>query len=44
LDEAESARLCGELDRRLAPLLALGVLAVVGLGVIGFWIAYQLHG
>jgi len=33
-----------ELDRRLAPVLALAVLAVVGLGVVGFWIAYQLHG
>jgi membrane-associated phospholipid phosphatase len=33
-----------ELDRRLAPLLALAVLAVVGLGVVGFWIAYQLAG
>jgi membrane-associated phospholipid phosphatase len=33
-----------ELDRRLAPILALGVLAVVGLGVIGFWIAYQVQG
>lgn len=33
-----------ELDRRLAPVLALGVLAVVGLGVVGFWIAYQLTG
>jgi membrane-associated phospholipid phosphatase len=32
-----------ELDRRLAPVLALAVLAVVGLGVVGFWIAYQLH-
>jgi len=33
-----------ELDRRLAPVLALAVLAVVGLGVVGFWIAYRLHG
>ena len=33
-----------ELDRRLAPMLALGVLAVVGLCVVGFWIAYQLQG
>ena len=31
-----------ELDRRLAPVLALGVLAVVCLGVVGFWITYQL--
>jgi membrane-associated phospholipid phosphatase len=33
-----------ELDRRLAPVLALGVLAVVCLGVVGFWITYQLNG
>jgi hypothetical protein len=33
-----------ELDRRLAPVLALGVLAAVGLGVVGFWVAYQLAG
>ena len=32
-----------ELDRRLAPVLALGVLAVVGLGVVGFWLAYVLN-
>jgi membrane-associated phospholipid phosphatase len=33
-----------ELDRRLAPMLALVLLAVVGVGVVGVWIAYQLHG
>lgn len=33
-----------ELDRRLAPVLALAVLAAVGLGVVGFWVAYQLAG
>ena len=33
-----------ELDRRLAPVLALGVLAVVVLGIVGFWVAYQLNG
>ncbi len=33
-----------ELDRRLAPVLALGALVVVCLGVLGFWIAYQLNG
>ena len=33
-----------ELDRHLAPILALGVLAVVGLGVVGFWVAYHLAG
>lgn len=32
-----------ELDRRLAPVLALGVLAVVGVGLAGFWIAYHLQ-
>jgi membrane-associated phospholipid phosphatase len=31
-----------ELDRRLAPVLALGILAAVGLGVVGFWVVYQL--
>jgi hypothetical protein len=33
-----------ELDRRIAPVLALAVLAVIGLGVVSFWIAYQLNG
>lgn len=33
-----------ELDRRLAPMLALAVLVLVGLGVVGFWIAYRLQG
>jgi membrane-associated phospholipid phosphatase len=33
-----------ELHRRLAPVLALGVLGVVSVGVIGFWIAYRLNG
>lgn len=33
-----------DLERRLAPVLALGLLAVVGLGVVGFWIAYKLSG
>ena len=31
-----------ELDRRHAPVLALGLLAIIGLGVVAFWIAYQL--
>ena len=31
-----------ELDRRLAPVLALCVGALVGLGVTCFWVAYQL--
>jgi membrane-associated phospholipid phosphatase len=33
-----------ELDRRLAPMLALGVLAAVGLGVAGFWVVYAWNG
>jgi membrane-associated phospholipid phosphatase len=32
-----------ELDRRLAPILALCVGAIVGLGVACFWVAYQLR-
>jgi membrane-associated phospholipid phosphatase len=39
-----SRRNVPELDRRLAPVLALGALVVVCLGVLGFWIAYQLNG
>lgn len=30
-----------ELDRRLAPVLALGVAGILGLVVAGFWVAYQ---
>jgi hypothetical protein len=33
-----------ELHRRIAPVLALGVLAAACLGVVGFWIAYQVSG
>ena len=33
-----------DLDRRLAPVLAFGVLAAVCLAVVGVWIAYQLTG
>lgn len=33
-----------ELERRLAPVLAFGLLAVVGFGLVGFWIAYKLSG
>jgi PAP2 superfamily len=33
-----------ELDRHLAPVLALGVLAVACLGVVGFWVVYALTG
>ena len=32
-----------ELDRRLAPVLALSVGGIVGLGVACFWAAYQLR-
>ena len=32
-----------ELDRRLAPMLAFVVLAIIGLGVVGFWIAYRMQ-
>jgi hypothetical protein len=33
-----------ELDRRLAPVLALVVIGIVGLGVVCFRVAYQLSG
>ena len=33
-----------ELDRRVAPVLALGLLGIVGLGVAGFWVLYQGNG
>jgi membrane-associated phospholipid phosphatase len=33
-----------ELDRRLAPVLALGIIGILGLGVACFWVAYQLSG
>ena len=33
-----------EFDRRLAPGFALGTIAIVGLGVACFWLAYQLNG
>jgi membrane-associated phospholipid phosphatase len=33
-----------ELDRRLAPVLALGVLGAVCLGVAGFWVVYAWNG
>lgn len=32
-----------EVDRRLAPVLALCVSGIVGLGVASYWVAYQLH-
>ena len=31
-----------ELDRRLAPVFALGILAIIGLAVAGFWVAYKI--
>ena len=33
-----------EVDRRLAPVLALCVIGIVGLGMACFWVAYQLKG
>lgn len=33
-----------ELDRRLAPVLALGIIGILGLVVACFWVAYQLTG
>jgi len=33
-----------EPDRRVAPVLALGLLGIIGLGVAGFWVVYQLRG
>lgn len=33
-----------ELDHRLAPVLALGTICLMGLGTAAFWVAYQLKG
>ena len=33
-----------ELDRRLAPVLALGFIGIHGLMVAGFWVAYRMSG
>jgi membrane-associated phospholipid phosphatase len=33
-----------ELDQRLAPILALGILGVIALGFVFFWVAYRLSG
>jgi membrane-associated phospholipid phosphatase len=33
-----------ELDRRLAPVLALGILGILGLTVVCFWVVYQVSG
>ena len=32
------------LDRRLAPVFALGILGIIGLVVVCFWAAYRLSG
>jgi hypothetical protein len=32
------------LDRRLAPVLALGIIGILGLVFACFWVAYQLSG
>jgi membrane-associated phospholipid phosphatase len=32
-----------EADRRVAPLLALGVFAVVSLAIVGYWLLYQIQ-
>jgi membrane-associated phospholipid phosphatase len=31
-------------DRRLAPIFALGVFALVSIGLVGMWVAYELSG
>lgn len=33
-----------ELDRRLAPVLAAGIIGILGLVVVCFWVAYQMSG
>jgi membrane-associated phospholipid phosphatase len=33
-----------DLDHRVAPVLALGILGILGLGLACFWVAYQLSG
>lgn len=33
-----------DLDRRLAPVFALGIIALAAAGVIASWVAYQLGG
>ena len=33
-----------ERDRRLAPIFALGTVAIIGLGVACFWVVYELKG
>jgi membrane-associated phospholipid phosphatase len=33
-----------ELDRQAAPAFAWGILGCAGLGLVGYWIAYQLLG
>jgi hypothetical protein len=33
-----------EFDRRLAPVLALGILGILGLVVVCFWVVFQMSG
>ncbi len=33
-----------ELDRRLAPVFAIGTIGIAGLGILAFWVLYQLSG
>lgn len=33
-----------EIDRRVAPVLAFGIMAAMALGVAGYWVVYQLTG
>ena len=33
-----------EPDRRLAPVLALGLIAILGIAVACFWVVYRLSG
>jgi membrane-associated phospholipid phosphatase len=33
-----------ELDRRLAPVFAFGIIGILGVGVACFWVAYKLNG
>lgn len=33
-----------EVERRVAPILALGIVAMVGVGIACFWLAYRLSG
>jgi membrane-associated phospholipid phosphatase len=33
-----------ELDRRIAPILTIGIIAIIGIGVIACWMVYQFSG